>query len=129
VSSEFDYLPEPQQADISKEDIIDEDMPDYLRAALDYDALDPPGKRYVNVYEVSRHYGGPEEGGWWYDAGEPIASIPCDTQAEADKVKQAYRDRYPGTTNRYSVLGGTDYVVTIEDEFATAWPTERPHYE
>jgi len=23
---------------------------------------------YVSVYEVSRNYGGPEEGGWWYDA-------------------------------------------------------------
>jgi hypothetical protein len=22
---------------------------------------------YLVVYEVSRHYGGPEEGGWWYD--------------------------------------------------------------
>ena len=24
---------------------------------------------YVNVYEYSREYGGPEEGGWYYDAG------------------------------------------------------------
>lgn len=31
---------------------------------------------YVNAYEVTRHYGGPEEGGWWYDAGTPIASVP-----------------------------------------------------
>lgn len=31
---------------------------------------------YVNVYHVSQLYGGPEEGGWYYDAGEPIASIP-----------------------------------------------------
>ena len=25
---------------------------------------------YVNAYEVTRHYGGPEEGGWWYNRGE-----------------------------------------------------------
>lgn len=31
---------------------------------------------YVNTYEVTRHYGGPEEGGWWYNHDEPIASIP-----------------------------------------------------
>lgn len=31
---------------------------------------------YVNAYEVSRHYGGPAEGGWWYNHYEPIASIP-----------------------------------------------------
>ena len=31
---------------------------------------------YVNAYEVSRHYGGPEEGGWWYNVFNPLASIP-----------------------------------------------------
>ena len=23
--------------------------------------------KFVQVHSVSRHYGGPEEGGWWYD--------------------------------------------------------------
>ena len=27
---------------------------------------------YVNEYEVDRKYGGPEEGGWWYDTGKFI---------------------------------------------------------
>ncbi|HPT72144.1 MAG TPA: hypothetical protein PLE74_07675 [Candidatus Cloacimonadota bacterium] len=31
---------------------------------------------YVNAYEVSRSYGGPEEGGWWFDVFNPLASIP-----------------------------------------------------
>lgn len=31
---------------------------------------------YLNAYRVTRHYGGPEEGGWWYDAGEVLASVP-----------------------------------------------------
>lgn len=39
--------------------------------------------RYVNAYRVARFYGGPEEGGWWYDGGEPLASIPI----EAERVK------------------------------------------
>ena len=25
--------------------------------------------RYLNVYEVTQQYGGPEEGGWWYNYG------------------------------------------------------------
>lgn len=29
---------------------------------------------YLNVYLANRAYGGPEEGGWWYDVGEPLAS-------------------------------------------------------
>jgi hypothetical protein len=29
---------------------------------------------FVNVYALSSHYGGPEEGGWDYTCGTPIAS-------------------------------------------------------
>ena len=28
------------------------------------------GPLYIAAYHVTRNYGGPEEGGWWYDAGE-----------------------------------------------------------
>lgn len=31
---------------------------------------------YVNAYRVGRSHGGPEEGGWYYDYGEPLASVP-----------------------------------------------------
>lgn len=31
---------------------------------------------YVNIYSVGRAYGGPEEGGWWFDTGVPIGAIP-----------------------------------------------------
>jgi hypothetical protein len=31
---------------------------------------------YINVYAVTQHYGGGEEGGWWFLAGEPLASVP-----------------------------------------------------
>lgn len=27
---------------------------------------------FVAVDRISRHYGGAEEGGWWYDAGDPV---------------------------------------------------------
>jgi len=30
---------------------------------------------FITAYEVTRHYGGPEEGGWWYNWYEPIESI------------------------------------------------------
>jgi hypothetical protein len=35
---------------------------------------------YLNAYRVSRAFGGREEGGWYFDAGEPIASIPIKTE-------------------------------------------------
>ena len=32
----------------------------------------------VNVYAVTRRYGGPEEGGWWYDQHQHIAAFKFD---------------------------------------------------
>lgn len=31
---------------------------------------------YLNAYKVYQAYGGPEEGGWYYSVGEPMASLP-----------------------------------------------------
>ena len=30
---------------------------------------------YLNTYQIWQCYGGPEEGGWWYEAGTPVQSI------------------------------------------------------
>lgn len=47
---------------------------------------------YLNAYRVSRVYGGPQEGGWYYDAGEPLASIPIPTRHE--KGQTYYMENY-----------------------------------
>lgn len=46
-----------------------------------------PGEKtvlYVNAYAVHQHYGGPAEGGWYYNSGEPIASVPAIAVAKHD---------------------------------------------
>jgi hypothetical protein len=84
---------------------------------------------FVNVYDVTRHYGGPEEGGWWYDAGEPILSIVCTSREQAEQVRDKTRaGKYARTRARYSVLGGQDYDVCIEEHIGEAFPKERPRY-
>lgn len=40
---------------------------------------------YVNIYDHGRAYGGPEEGGWWFDVGTPIGSIPIELTDEERK--------------------------------------------
>lgn len=88
---------------------------------------------YVNAYSVTRHYGGPEEGGWWYDVGRPLASVPCWTDDQIDAAKAqlhtAFDHEYAPLTSRYSVLGEADLLVVVEDHVATSWPAETPHYE
>lgn len=91
--------------------------------------------RYINVYEVYRHYGGPEEGGWYWDSGELLISVQVTGKMEgeaeaAELLLKDYLERsYPDDGSRFSVLGGTDYQVRIEDHDGKSWPEERPHYE
>jgi hypothetical protein len=33
-------------------------------------------KRFIGIYDVERMYGGPEEGGWYYNWNTWVASIP-----------------------------------------------------
>jgi hypothetical protein len=94
--------------------------------------------RYINIYQLDRHYGGPEEGGWWYDSGVPVASIPLpevrtftqeDVQAAVDALREVYTYRNRMGSVLYPNDGGWDYGVVLEDEPAAAYPTERPYYE
>lgn len=88
---------------------------------------------YLNAYAVTRHYGGPEEGGWWFNAGEPLASVPLvnptedQIKAERARLQSVFADQAEGDI--YSVNGGVQISVYPEDGPATHWPTERPHYE
>lgn len=125
---------------------------------------------YLNVYEVTRHYGGPQEGGWWFNHCEPVASVPvkaisvegcsdvcynCSRARNGDhdhngKKYELCEDSYhlePTDPNKvaelrvyledlygvrregdiYSVLGGMDILIALEDHMGERTP--RPHYE
>lgn len=103
----------------------------YDTELVDYPVELPDGSpaTFVNVYEIDRRCGGPEEGGWWYDTGEPVKSIICTTHEEAEEVREMLRTEYVRSGKRYSVLGGEDYDVFIEPHPAKAWPEGRPRYE
>ena len=94
--------------------------------------------RYINVYEVTRHYGGPEEGGWWYDAGDPLASVPVQVddlyevtdamRAEGERIRGIFVDAVEWG-DIHSVNGGAEVCIQYEDRHAEAYPSRRPHYE
>jgi hypothetical protein len=126
---------------------------------------------YVNAYSITRHYGGPQEGGWWYNHGEPIASIPvravskpghencyrCSQAARGEKdsegnlitmckwgfhleeenpeqveaFKKHLTDIFAEVNegNIYSVLGGSELSISLQDHPGEEFPQGRPHYE
>lgn len=86
---------------------------------------------YVNVYAVTRHYGGPEEGGWWYNAGIPVTSYALTDDDDIEEVCEMLEKKYLCLEEGdiYSVLGGTKIEIHKAYGYAEPWPKERPHYE
>ena len=91
---------------------------------------------YIAVYEVDRAYGGPEEGGWYFDTGElvycePIAegTTPEDVQARREALKAEWFD--PEARPVHSVLyhGGQYEVTTAKGVPVPFYPAEIPRYE
>jgi hypothetical protein len=102
----------------------------------------PTDQFFVTKYLVTRHFGGREEGGWWYDRSQFDEVISRFTTEEAafetarklnrhakDEKRQADGSRYQG---RFSVANHTDQVYLVDrsqvgENDDTDEP--RPHYE
>ena len=73
---------------------------------------------YVNVYEYGREYGGPEEGGWYYDTG--YDGYVWNTYLTEDSALEKAVDlahRWPHVS------------VIVEEHLPQDWPVVKPHYE
>lgn len=73
----------------------------------------------VNAYELTRQYGGPEEGGWWQTVAAPvrIAAGPFFDVEDAKEVAehlQAFANVSEREGNMYSVLGGYQTEMRVE---------------
>jgi hypothetical protein len=90
---------------------------------------------YVAIYETNQEYGGPEEGGWWYDTGErvtdPVAFATRDEAvAYADTLRPEVAEMNEGRYRPSSVMcNGWFAVEWHRDESPEFYPAERPYYE
>ena len=94
----------------------------------------PQGGFYVNVYLQDRAYGGPEEGGWWYDFGIVEKSICLPTRKLARLVRRSINRVLREWNARRrsdisSVISEGRYYCTVESHPAADWPEMRPFYE
>lgn len=94
---------------------------------------------FISEYKVSLEYGGPEEGGWYYDWSEfvrPVliaadAELPHDTLyavAVALTEKAAEEKREFGEKPRHSVIGTPDTIYMVEATLGEHSSEERPVY-
>ena len=85
---------------------------------------------YVSAYAVTRNYGGPEEGGWWYDWYEHLETRPIPHPAVTEVIRTSLREKHADEEygDIYSVRGGVLVRVMLEDEPHEFESTERPYY-
>lgn len=88
------------------------------------------------LYEVDRAYGGPEEGGWWFDTGEHRRTLRTfgneqDAYAAARRCNGWLARLQKGKRAVSSVIyDGGRYAAEVHRNFAPGhYPVERPHYE
>lgn len=86
---------------------------------------------FINVYGITRHYGGPEEGGWWYDWYHLVKSVPIRNGKALNMrlIKLMKRYRWNAQGDISSVLGGEQVYIRLEQFVGESQSTERPHYE
>lgn len=97
---------------------------EHCGVAVKHDREEPATYWSVGVYETGRSYGGPEEGGWWYDTGsriDPHKQRVFEDIAEARKYQQELRDHY-NEHQDVAVLGFTEQLPVA------GYPNRRPRY-
>lgn len=87
-------------------------------------------------FELDRRYGGPEEGGWWYDTGELVRIFRVYHDEERayararranDLLDRLQKRKRPVSSVTYR--GGRHGVYVYENYVPKHFPSQRPHYE
>lgn len=89
---------------------------------------------YAVAVRTTRHYGGPEEGGWFYDWSDIEEVRRAFTFRELLRAVRALRDNHPSSRyGRHSCADTTGdvviYMMRSEDLIESLQSTQRPRYE
>ena len=95
--------------------------------AKTFDGSDP---ETIQLHNVWQNYGGPEEGGWWYEVGQAISTHFIFSKKQCIRrcieLTRMYElhDQPSITDSR----GLTAIHATLGSGYAMDYPTERPYY-
>lgn len=95
-------------------------MFDYLHHALCQVSYEHTSQAFVSIYQVDRCYGGPEEGGWWYDHWMHMGSDSFDTVEGLRQHIDSLREFFPVFGNAMTteeVLDAYAKFVSGEDSY------------
>ena len=94
---------------------------------------DTAGPFYLNKYVIDKRYGGPEEGGWWYETGKfEVCHGAFETFEKAQEARHRMNDTIEeerdGRHTPDSVLCTGWPVLYIEGSPGKDFPTEPVRY-
>jgi hypothetical protein len=84
----------------------------------------------ITIHELCRRYGGPEEGGWWYDEGYPHTTHCVFSKKQAIKTYLDYQEEYKIYEQSDLGLSTTEsaWEISYDTGRAEHFPTKRPYY-
>lgn len=100
---------------------IDESLVEVLQARQDSIRHEKPVSCYLSIYVCERCYGGPEEGGWWYDVMKLESTIYCDNWEQADRIVEESKEEL----ERQNVQRRKDYTFAYDqlgDDSTSSYP-------
>lgn len=91
----------------------------------------------IGFYELDRAYGGPEEGGWWYDCGQLVRAFRvAHSEAEAIRLCRRANDLLHRLQRNKRDIGSVIYSggrhcawFSDDGRLPSHWPETRPYYE
>lgn len=112
--------------------VRDQSGNDTFTDSVEYSDVPSYVPKFVTLYEISRDYGGPEEGGWWYDSYHVVESIQA-YGCSVDEVKafllKNHRIDLDRECTRYNVRGPNDHIILVELNSGEMSEREIPRYE
>ena len=89
----------------------------------------------VALYEIDRAYGGPEEGGWWYDCGElrRVLAVARSEERAYEVARRANRllnrlQRGKRSVSSVAYTGGRHRACVFDETAPRRFPAARPRY-
>ena len=117
----------PKTAEILVEDMVSEAKEQVARD------LNSGAIKWLTIYEITRHYGGPEEGGWWYNLLDLLETLPISVSGEGEietlKLHLLNKHKELVWGDIYSVNGGAELEIILEDSPGENRTEKTPTYE
>jgi hypothetical protein len=83
----------------------------------------------VCLYEVRSKFGGPEEGGWYYECGYHLGTTCVFSRKQA--IREAvylHLQAIEDYEEEYDYLGWRNFSIDFDTKYGKDYPTERPYY-